>query len=138
MAEENKGQEPEQEPVQGEDPAQEPEDAPQEDKPDKEKGEGMLMPILYAALAGVGAFTLVLIVGIVVTILTRPPEDPSETPFPESSSQVTLTDSPTETETQGPDGEDAGDEIETQGPDGEDAGGEAETQGSDGEGDTPE
>ena len=112
MAEENKGQEPEQEPVQGEEPAQEPEEAPQqEEEPVKEKGEGLLMPILYALLAGVGAFTLALIVGIVLTFFFRPAE-PEETPSEEQSSQVTLTASPEVTETQAPqepDGEDGGD-----------------------------
>ena len=99
MAEENKGQEPEQEPVQEEEPVQESADEPQKDKPAKEKGEGLLMPILYALLAGVGAFTLALIIGIVVTFFTQPPEDPSETPSGEQSAQVTLTPAPDETET---------------------------------------
>ena len=88
MAEENKGQEPEkeQEPVQGEEPAQEqaPEENPQKDEPEKEKGEGLLMPILYALLAAVGAFTLIMIIGIVVTFFTRPAQ-PSETPSGEPS-----------------------------------------------------
>ena len=104
MAEENKGQESEQtqEPVQGEESAPEPAETQQNDEPAKEKGEGLLMPILYAVLAGVGAFTLVMIIGIVVTFLTRPSEAPSETPSAEPSSHVTLAPSPTETETQEP------------------------------------
>ena len=125
MAEETKGQEPEQkqepeqepeqeqEPVQGEDTAQEPEEEQQKDEPEKEKGEGLLMPILYALLAAVGAFTLVLIIGIVVSILTRPPEDPSEFPSAEQSSQVTLAPSSTEAETQTPAGEGSNTDAES-------------------------
>ena len=120
MAEENKGQEPEQEPVQGEEPAQEPEEAPQqEEEPVKEKGEGLLMPILYALLAGVGAFTLALIIGIVLTFFFQPAE-PEETPSEEQSSQVTLTASPDVTETQAPQESDGGDEGDSE--DGGDAG----------------
>ena len=123
MAEENKGQGPEQEqvPEQEEGPAKEPEEAQQEDKPAKKK-EGLLMPILYALLAGVGAFTLALIIGIVVTILTQPAE-PSETPSAEQSSQVTFAPSPTQTPAPAPDGEGGEDDAETQSPqesDGED------------------
>ena len=108
MAEENKGQAP----VQEEEPAQEPEGTPQqEEEPVKEKGEGLLMPILYALLAGVGAFTLALIIGIVLTFFFQPAE-PSETSSGEMTSQVTLAVSPAVTETQAPqesDGEEDGD-----------------------------
>ena len=100
MAEENKEQtaeqEQEQEPVQGEgeEAALEPEENPQEEEPvEEEKGEGLLMPILYALLAGVGAFTLVMIIGIVLTFVFRP-ADPSEAPSEEQSAQVILTTSP--------------------------------------------
>ena len=96
------GQEQEQaqgeEPVQGEEPGQESAEKPQ-DKPvkkEKEKNGGILLPILYALLAAVGAFTLVMIAGIVWTILTRP-AGPSESPSSEPSSQVI--------QTQAPDGE---------------------------------
>ena len=115
MAEENKGQEPEQEqgqeqePVQDEGPAQEPAEEQQKDKPAKEKGEGLLMPVLYALLAAVGAFTLVMVVGIVLTFFFQP-AGPEETPPAQQSSQVTLTTSSPEAETQapqGPDDEDA-------------------------------
>ena len=92
MADENQAQEPEQELEQGQEqtqetePAQEPEDKQQEDKPDKEKGEGLLMPILYALLAAVGAFTLVMIIGIVITFFTQPAQ-PSQTPSEEPPAQ---------------------------------------------------
>ena len=79
MADENKGQEPEQEQGQEQEPVQEPEEEQGKEKPAKEKGEGLLMPILYALLAAAGAFTLVMIAGIVLTILFRPAE-PEETP----------------------------------------------------------
>ena len=107
MAEENKGQEPEQEqePVQ-EEPAQEPAEEQPKDKPARKKGEGLLMPVLYALLAGVGAFTLALIIGIVLTFFFQPAE-PSETPSAQQSSQVTLAPSPGEAETQAPAGGDA-------------------------------
>ena len=97
MADENKEQQSveEQEPVQGEEPAQEPADSPQKDEPAKEKGEGLLMPVLYALLAAVGAFTLIMIIGIVVTFFTRPAQ-PSETPSTSVTSQV---------QTQAPDSE---------------------------------
>ena len=113
MADENKEQqsEQEQEPVQGEDPAQETEER---DEPARKKGEGLLMPFLYALLAAVGAFTLVMIIGIVVTFVTRPPEDPSETPSALPSSQVTTAASPDVTESQapeGPGGEDADSDV---------------------------
>ena len=125
MAEENKEQAPEQEPVQEEEPAQEAEEASQQEEPkEEEKKESLLMPILYALLAGVGAFTLVMIIGIVVTFLNQPSEDPAEDP----SAQVTLSDSSDQTETQAPedsDGEDSGGGTETQAP-----------QDSDGDGDS--
>ena len=100
MAEENKEQKPEQtpeqgeEPVQGEgpeqgeEPAQEPEEAPQEEEPKKK--EGLLMPFLYALLAGVGAFTLVLIIWIAVTFLINYILQPFEPPPEQPSSEVTL------------------------------------------------
>ena len=92
MEEENKEQQPEQEqeqePVQGEEPAQEPEEKQKKDEPVKERGEGLLMPILYALLAGVGAFTLVMIIGIVLTFFFQP-APPSETPSTEPPSQST-------------------------------------------------
>lgn len=126
MSEENKGQTPEQEeePVQGEELVQEPEEPQQQEEPAKEKGEGLLMPFLYALLAGAGAFTLALILGIVLTYFHQP-EEPPESPSEDSSSQVTLTPSPNGAETQEPqesDGPDADDETETQEPDGGDAG----------------
>lgn len=90
MAEDNKAQESgqEQEPVQGEEPAQEPAEQPQEDEPVKEKGEGLLMPVLYALLAAVGTFTLIMIIGIVVTFVTQPAQ-PSESPSEEPPAQST-------------------------------------------------
>ena len=118
MAEENKGQEPEQEqePVQDEGAAQEPAEEQQKDEPakEKEKGEGLLMPVLYALLAAVGAFTLVLIIGIVLTFFFQPAE-PEETPSAQQSSQVTVAPSSPEVETQAPqepddEGSDTGDE----------------------------
>ena len=111
MEEENKGQEPEQEleqelePVQGEEPAQEPEEAGQTEKPDEQKGEGLLMPVLYALLAGVGAFTLALIAGIVLTFFFQPAE-PAETPSTGPSSSQAAS-SPVPTQTQEPE-DDAG------------------------------
>ena len=114
MAEENRGQTPEQEleqepeaePLQGEEPAQGPEENPQPDGQDEEKRRkgDMLMPILYALLAGVGAFTITLIIGIVLTYLNQPEEPLDGTPSDVSSSQVTASLSPEETETQGTDG----------------------------------
>lgn len=112
MAEENKEQEPEQEqaqeekPAQEEEPAQEPAEAQQKDKPAKEKGEGLLMPFLYALMAAVGAFTLVMIVGIVLTFFFQPAE-PSESPPAQSSSQVTPAASSAGDGTQAPAGGDA-------------------------------
>ena len=94
MADENQAQESEQEQeqVQGEEPVQEPAEKPQ-DKPAKEKsGDGLLMPILYALLAAVGAFTLVMIIGIVITFITRPTQ-PQESPSTEPSIQITQTQS---------------------------------------------
>ena len=101
MADENKEQESvqaeepaqEQEPVQAEEPAQEPAEEQQKDEPAKEKGEGLLMPFLYALLAGVGAFTLVMIIGIVLTFFFQPAE-PSESPSAGTSSQVSQTQAP--------------------------------------------
>ena len=104
MAEETKEQEsgqkqePEQEPgqeqeqeekEQEEGSAQEAEEASEQDKPEEEKKEGLLMPILYALLAGVGACTLVLILGIVGTFLFNR-FWPSEAPPEQPSSPVTL------------------------------------------------
>ena len=89
MAEENQAQEPgqEQEQPQETEPAQEPAEKQQEDKPAKKKsGDGVLLPILYALLAAVGAFTLVMIIGIVVTFITRPAQ-PSESPSAEPPSE---------------------------------------------------
>lgn len=111
MPEENKEQEAEQaqEPVQeaeqkpvqeGADPAQEGTDPAQEsteepqDNPAKEKsGDGLLLPVLYALLAAAGAFTLIMIIGIVLTIVLRP----SKSPPAESTSQGTT---PTRAQTQ--------------------------------------
>lgn len=90
MADENQAQETEQEQeqIQDAEPVQEPAEEPQ-DKPAKEKqtSDGLLLPILYALLAAVGAFTLVMIAGIVWTIITRPAE-PSESPSSETSMQI--------------------------------------------------
>lgn len=94
MADEKQAQGPEQEQVQvqGEEPVQEPAEKQEEDKPVKEKKEddGLLMPFLYALLAAAGAFTLVMIIGIVLTFFTRPAQ-PSETPSAEPSTQITQT-----------------------------------------------
>ena len=95
MADEKQAQEPEQEqeqvqepvPVQGEEPAETPQGEPVKEK---QEGDGLLMPILYALLAAVGTFTLVMIIGIVVTFLTRPAQ-PSNSPSEEQSAQVTQT-----------------------------------------------
>ena len=93
MEDENQVQEPEQgqEQIQGEEPVQEPAETPL-DKPAKEKEDngGLLLPILYALLAAVGAFTLVMIIGIVITVITRP-ADPQESPSVEPSAQVVQT-----------------------------------------------
>ena len=108
MAEENRGQEPEQGLLQEEELLPPLEETPPPEEPVEKKREGLLMPILYALLAGVGAFTLALIIGIVVTFLTQPAE-PSESPSIDPSSQVTSSLSPDGTETQEPqesDGED--------------------------------
>ena len=139
MAEENKGQAPEQEPVQEEGPAQGPEETQEKDKPAQKKGEGLLMPILYAFLAGVGAFTLVMIVGIVLSFFFQPVE-PSEDPSEQESSQVTPAPSSDGTETQAPeesDGPDADDGTQSQAPeesDGTDADDETRSPAPDGEG----
>ena len=98
MADEKQAQETEQEQepeqAQGEEPVQESVEEPQDD-PAKEKKDngGILLPILYALLAAVGAFTLVMIAGIVWTILTRPAE-PSESPSAEPSVQIVQTQAP--------------------------------------------
>ena len=92
MAEENSAQEPgqEQEQIQEAEPVQEPAEDQGEKKPAKKEkkkdGGGLLMPILYALLAAVGAFTLVMIIGIVITFLTRPAQ-PSQTPSEEPPAQ---------------------------------------------------
>ena len=105
MEEENKEQESgqEQEPVQGEKPGKK----QQNDKPAREKGEGLLMPFLYALLAAVGAFTLIMIIGIAVTFFTRPAQ-PSESPSADPSSPGTQ--APVRA-WQSPDGDGAPDEI---------------------------
>ena len=124
MADENQAQEPGQEPgqeqeqeqiqgeeqVQGEEPAQEPDGSPQ-DKPAKEdrNGEGLLMPFLYALLAAAGAFTLVMIIGIVVTFITRPAQ-PQESPSAGPSARVGQTRS-----SQAPDSEGSGADAAPQG-----------------------
>ena len=94
MPEENQEQQPEQaqEPVQEQEQAQEPAEQQQEDKPVKEekKDGGLLLPVLYALLAAVGAFTLIMIAGIVMTLLTQPAQ-PSETPSAEPSSRTAPT-----------------------------------------------
>lgn len=93
MADENQAQEPEQEqePAQEAEPVQQPTENQDKPAPKKEKsGGGLLMPILYALLAAVGAFTLVMIIGIVLTVITRPAQ-PSESPSVEPSAQVTQT-----------------------------------------------
>ena len=94
MAEEDNKSEQEQEQVQEEEPVQEPAEMPQ-DQPDEKKSDkdGLLMPILYALLAAVGAFTLVLIIGITMTFVTQPAE-----PSAEPSSRVTFSPSPTQTQ----------------------------------------
>ena len=101
MADENQtqGSEQEQEQIQGAEPVQDPAEEPQDKQAKEKKGDGLLMPILYALLAAVGVFTLIMIAGIVVTIITRPAE-PSESPSAEPSAQVVQTQSP-----QSPDGE---------------------------------
>ena len=114
MAEEDQVQESgqEQEQPQETEPAQEPEPAEQqqeEDKPAKEKKDngGLLMPILYALLAATGAFTLVMVIGIVITFLTRPAQ-PSESPSAQPPSQSTP--APVQAR-QSPDGEGFSNEI---------------------------
>ena len=105
MADENQAQGPgqEQEQPQETEPAQEPAEKQQKDKPAKEKkGGGLLLPILYALLAAVGAFTLVMIIGIVVTFVTRP-DQPQESPSEEPSFQSTV--EPVQAR-QSPDGDD--------------------------------
>lgn len=109
MAEENTAQEPEQaqrqeqgqvqgegqeqgqgqEQREGQEQGQDAEPAEkQPDKPaGKKSGEGLLLPILYALLAAVGAFTLVMIIGIVVTFITRPAQ-PSQSPSAQPSSRI--------------------------------------------------
>ena len=98
MAEDNRSEQG-QEQAQGEEAVQEPAEKA-EDKPGKKKNgkDGVLLPILYALLAAVGAFTLVMIAGIVWTVLTRPAE-PLESPSGEQSAQVD--------QAQAPDGEDS-------------------------------
>ena len=94
MEDENQAQESEQEQEQAQEaePVQEPAEKPRDKPAKKESGGGILLPILYALLAAVGAFTLVLIAGIVWTIITRP-ADPSESPSTEPSIQITQTQS---------------------------------------------
>ena len=109
MADENQAQESEQEQeqIQEEEPVREPAEEKQ-DKPAKQKEDngGLLMPILYALLAAVGAFTLVMIIGIVVTFITRPAE-PLESPSAEPSSQVAQTQSPEASGNESPNLDDA-------------------------------
>ena len=99
MAEENSAQESEQEQeqeqnqeqVQGmDDSAQEPAQDKQEATPpvQENRGGGLLLPFLYALLAAIGVFTLVMIAGIVLTFFTRP-ADPSGSPSSSPSSQST-------------------------------------------------
>ena len=90
MAEENQAREPgqEQEQTQETKPAQEPAEENRDKPAEKKSGGGLLMPVLYALLAAVGAFTLVMIIGIAVTLITRPAQ-PSESPSVEPSSQST-------------------------------------------------
>lgn len=82
MAEENRvqeyeleqEQEQEQEQVLDEELVPEPiEQLEQQENPEEEKrgSDRLIMPFLYALLAAVGTFTLVLIIGIAVTIITR-------------------------------------------------------------------
>lgn len=99
--EQEPGQEPEQEPAPGEEPGQEPAETPQ-DEPEKKKSRELLMPVLYALLAAVGAFTLVMIAGIVWTILTQP-ADPLESPSEDPSTQIVET-QPSDGEGSDPDG----------------------------------
>ena len=99
MADEKQAQETEQEPelaqIQEEELVQEPAEAPQDGpaEKEKEKNGGILMPILYALLAAVGAFTLVIIAGIVWTILTQP-GGPLAPPSSEPSTQIIQTQAP--------------------------------------------
>lgn len=85
MAEENRAQEPgqeqEQEQIQEEELVQEPAEEQKDEQAQEKSGGGLIMPILYALLAAVGAFTLIMIIGIVVTIITRPAQ-PSAPPSP--------------------------------------------------------
>lgn len=108
MAEDNRAQESEQEQEQGQDQVQVqaeeliPEPVEQQDEPVEEKSGsgGLLMPILYALLAAVGAFTLVMIIGIVVTLITRPSQS-SKSPGP-SSWGASPSQSPVQAQTQSP------------------------------------
>lgn len=94
-------QEPEQ--VPGEEPEQEPAEPPK-DKPAKKKsGGGIILPILYALLAAVGAFTLVMIAGIVWSILA-PSSGPLASPSSEPSVQIIQTQAP---ESESPDSDTA-------------------------------
>lgn len=106
MQAEESGQEPEQIPE--EDLFQEPDENPQHnpDKKEKDSG-GLLLPILYALLAAVGAFTLVMIIGIVVTFITRPAQ-PSESPSARPSAQATQTEAPQASDSESPDQDNAG------------------------------
>lgn len=109
MADEKQTQETEQEQepeqVQEAEPVQEPAEQPQ-DKPAKEKkeGGGILLPILYALLAAVGAFTLAMIAGIVWTYILFPAEPP-ESPSAEPSFQIVQTQAPN---SESPNSNDAG------------------------------
>ena len=99
MADEKQAQETEQEQepvqIQGVELIQEPAEKPQ-DKPakkEKDSSGGLLLPVLYALLAAVGAFTLVMIAWIVWTFITRPAE-PSESPSTGPSDHIIQTQAP--------------------------------------------
>ena len=109
MVEEDQVQESEQEQPQETEPAREPAEKQEEDKPEKEKDGGeLLLPVLYALLAAVGAFTLVMIAGIVLSFIFYQSPQPSESPSAEPSSQVTSTSAQAR---QSPDGEGFSNEI---------------------------
>ena len=93
MAEDNRSEQ-EVEQAQGEEAVQEPAEEAKNEPDEKNSGkDGLLLPILYAFLAAVGAFTLVMIAGIVWTVLTQPAE-PLESPSTEQSAQVTQAQAP--------------------------------------------
>lgn len=88
------------EPVQEQEPLQEPgleqELSPnQKDKQNKDDKEeyGLLLPVLYALLAAIGVFTLIMLIGIGIAFFTNrapaPSEQPSQGITEQTSQEVT-------------------------------------------------